>query len=120
MRYTCGRLLVWDETGKVGCTDPHIIRNVTLTTQSYADEILRLYIVPYIEAIDDSFLLMLDNRLYTTRLLENMLKVETIYQTCSPNLNPIKYLWNSFELCIGATQITPLTVQDFKIAILEE
>lgn len=89
-----------------------------MTTQRYADRILRLYIVPYIEAIDDSFLLMLNNRLYTTRFLENMLKM--VYQACSPNLNPIKYLWNTFELCIGATQIPPLTVQDLKIAILDE
>ncbi|GFT90057.1 hypothetical protein TNCV_2553761 [Trichonephila clavipes] len=47
--------MVWGGISIGGRTDLHIIRNGTLTGRRYAGEILRPHVIPYAEAIGDSF-----------------------------------------------------------------
>ena len=45
----------------------------------YAYETLKSHVVPYVSAIDNSFLLMQDNvRRHAARLVENFLEPETV------------------------------------------
>ncbi|GFW00588.1 cubilin [Trichonephila clavipes] len=67
--------MVWGGISIGGRTDLHMIRNGTLTGQRYADEILRLHVIPYAGAIGDSFVFQDDNtRPNRARLVENMLE----------------------------------------------
>ncbi|GFU72209.1 transposable element Tcb2 transposase [Trichonephila clavipes] len=71
--------MVWGGISIGGRTDLHIIRNGTLTSRRYADEILRPHVIPYAGAIGDSFVSQDDNaRPHRVPLVENMLEAETI------------------------------------------
>ncbi|GFV53485.1 transposable element Tcb2 transposase [Trichonephila clavipes] len=89
--------MVWGGISIGERTDLHIIRKGTLTGRRYADEILRPHVIPYAEAIGDSFVFQDDNsRPHRDRLVENMLEAETIqrmeWPACSTDLNPIEHV----------------------------
>lgn len=53
--------MVWDRIIMCGSTNLYFIRNGTLATQKYADEVLRSRVVFYAVSIGDLFLLVHDN-----------------------------------------------------------
>lgn len=79
-----------------GDTDPHIIRNGTLMIQRYIDELLKFLIVPYVQQVSISFLLV-RVRCDTTRCVKNILKTEqyNVWPQCYFDLNPIKFICNT-------------------------
>ncbi|GFS88916.1 transposable element Tcb2 transposase [Trichonephila clavipes] len=82
LQYRRAGWMVWGGISIGGRTDLHIIWNGTLTGRRYADEILRPHVIPYAGAIGDSFVFQDDNaRPHRVRLVENMLKAETIQRT---------------------------------------
>ncbi|GFU24047.1 uncharacterized protein TNCV_4177411 [Trichonephila clavipes] len=63
-------------------------------------------------------------RPHTARLVENMLEAEIIqrmeWPAFSPDLNPIKHVWDMLGRRIAARPRPPATVRDLEIALLEE
>lgn len=72
-QYIRGGLKIWNGVSIGGRMDLHIIRNSTLMTQTYEDEILRHPVVSYAAAMVDSFFMYDNVRPSTAQLEENML-----------------------------------------------
>ncbi|GFV69982.1 transposable element Tcb2 transposase [Trichonephila clavipes] len=61
VRFGGGGVLVFGSLSIDGRTDLYIIRDGSLITRRYRDEILRYIVIPYAAAIGDDFILMDDN-----------------------------------------------------------
>ncbi|KFM63265.1 Transposable element Tcb1 transposase, partial [Stegodyphus mimosarum] len=78
-----------------------------MSVQVYRDDILGVYVRPYARAISDDFLLQDDNtRLHRIRIVDDYLQQQTIQRleksARSPDLNPIKHVWDALGRHIAA------------------
>ena len=76
------------------CTDLGMIRNRALTGRRCRDEIPRPIVVPYVAAIRDGFILIVDNiRSHRANLLNDFVLEKGIFRmewpACSPDMNTL-------------------------------
>ena len=98
-----------------GKTDLHIIKNGTLTSLPYVNEILDVYVRPYAGAIGADFIHMEENArphraLVTNQYSEDATIVRMDRPACSPNMNPIEHAWDMLQKVISARPVQPTTV----------
>ena len=116
----CGR-----EISAQGKTDLHVIDNGILTAQRYVNEILKVHVRPYADAIGPDFILMDDNaRAHRTRITNRCLEEAAIvrldWPARSPDLNPIEHAWDMLQTAISSRQVQPATIRELREALIEE
>ena len=96
-----------------------------LTAARYITEILEDHVVPYAGMFDEGFMLMQDNApCHTARVTAAYLRevgIHTmVWPAMSPDLNPIEHMWDRLKRNVRARNPAPATVDELKIALLEE
>ncbi|GFU66741.1 transposable element Tcb2 transposase [Trichonephila clavipes] len=115
VRFGGGGVVLYGGISIDGRIDLYIIRDGPLTARRYRDEILRPIVVLYAAAIGDDFILMDDNcRPHRANLVEDFLFEKGIVRmelpACSPDMNPIEYVWDSLGRRIAGRQPPPQTL----------
>lgn len=106
--------MVWGGISIEGCTDLYRLDNGTQDAIRYLDEILGPIVRPHTGAVGPGFLLAHDNaRPHVARLCRQFLEdggIDTIeWPPNSPDLNPIKHLWDIMFRSIRRRQVAPRT-----------
>ncbi|UYV70254.1 hypothetical protein LAZ67_7002290 [Cordylochernes scorpioides] len=118
-------MVFWAGISSSRRTPFHIFSGGTLTAQRYRDEILEPYLRPYRDQIGHNSILMDGNaRPHRARLVNEYLQSENIrrmdWPDRSPDLNPIKHVWDALGRHIGARHPSPRTLVELRTALLEE
>ena len=108
-------MLVWAGISYDGGTDLYVIRDGTLTSVSYRDEILHHIVRPYAGACGPGFIMMNDNaRPHRARVVDQYLEQEGIdrmdWPARSPDLKVIEPAWDMLQRKISAHDRKPRTV----------
>ena len=123
-RFGGGSVMVWGGISLEGHTDLHVLNRGNLTGARHKDEILRPIVRPYAGAVGPGFLLVHNNAWpHVVRVCQQFLEDEgtdTIdWPAHSPDLNPIKHLWDIIDQCIWRLTNPTRTVQELTNALVE-
>ncbi|GBN74571.1 hypothetical protein AVEN_32020-1 [Araneus ventricosus] len=104
--YRRGGLLVWAGIATKVRTDLYVFAVGSITAVRYRDEIIHPLVRPFIAAMGADSIFMDDNALpHRARLVRSYLESETIPQmprpARSPDLNPIKHVWDQLGRLIA-------------------
>ena len=108
-----------------GSTDLYIIQNGALTGERCRDEIMDAIVRPYASAVGQEFVLMGDNaRPHGARVVTEYLECKEIdrmnWLARSPDISPIKHVWDILQRRISARLVQPQTREDLTRAFIEE
>ncbi|GFS49147.1 transposable element Tcb2 transposase [Trichonephila clavipes] len=123
-RYGCGGWLIWGGIILGSRTDLHV-QSVTMTGHIYRDVILEQHVRMFLGAMGAEFLFMDDNtRPHHANIVDECLQSEDItrmdWPAYSPDLNPIKHVWDMLGRRIAARQPPPTCLPELRRALLDE
>ncbi|GFV40709.1 transposable element Tcb2 transposase [Trichonephila clavipes] len=106
-------------------TEFHIFKRGSATGDRYREEVLLPHVRLFRGAIGPDFIFMDDNaRPHRTLAVEELLDSEGITRmdcpAYSPDLNPIKHVWDALGRCIAARLHHPENTQQLKQMLIEE
>ena len=104
---------------------PLVVVNETLTAQRYIDQILRPYLLPFLQDHPDVTIFQQDNaRPHAARLTTAFLQTHNVevmeWMPYSPDLSPIEHLWDELERRIARRNQRPNNRQMLIEALQEE
>ncbi|GFX64048.1 transposable element Tcb2 transposase [Trichonephila clavipes] len=124
-RYGGRVVLVWEGIMLGSRTDLHIFDAGLVNGTRYCNEILLPYVRLFRGAIGLQFLFMDDNApCHRTVAAEQLLESEDIermdWPVRSPDLNPIKHVWDFLGRRLAARTLPPVTIQEIRLALQDE
>ncbi|GFV65891.1 transposable element Tc1 transposase [Trichonephila clavipes] len=124
-RYGGRGVLVWGGIMLGSRTDLHIFDAGSVNGTRYCNEILLPYVRLFRDAMGLQFLFMDDNApCHHTVAAEQLLKSEDIehmdWPARSPDLNPLKHVWEFLGRRLAAGTLPPVTIQELRLALQDE
>ncbi|GFT41539.1 transposable element Tcb2 transposase [Trichonephila clavipes] len=124
-RYGGRGVLVWGGIMLGSRTDIHIFDAGSVNGTRYFNEILLPYVRLFRGAMGLQFLFMDDNApCHRTVAAEQLLESEDIermdWAARSPDLNPIKHVWDFLGRRLAARTLPPVTIRELRLALQDE
>ncbi|GFS67664.1 transposable element Tcb2 transposase [Trichonephila clavipes] len=124
-RYGGRGVLVWGGIMLGSHTDLHIFDAGSVNGTPYYNEILLPYVRLFRGAMGLQFLFMDDNApCHRTVAAEQLLESEDIermdWPARSPDLNPIKHVWDFLGRRLAARTLPPVTIRELRLALQDE
>ena len=116
-------MMVWGGITATGRTPLYIIHG-NLTALRYRDEIIRPFVLPFLQAHGRNITFQQDNaRPHVARVMLNFLthnNVQTLpWPAVSPDLSPIEHLWDEMERRLRRLPNQPVTLLELKRALVQ-
>ncbi|GFX92828.1 transposable element Tcb1 transposase [Trichonephila clavipes] len=117
--------MVWAEISLGYRTNLHIFKWGSVTAFRYRDEVLEPIVRFHAAAVSPTFVLIDDNaRSHRADIVDDYLQSEGIFHMAwpaySPDLNPIRNLWDALGCAVFSSFSSPATLIELETALQEE